>query len=156
MNWNKVNAGTNIRFFEQMDKPGAIDLQPIEVKSNGIKMVDVIAIGIPDWSLNDVEISEGFVVHLRVLLPRPDEVIQATQLMNAEGCRNVRHVVLVTRGNDFVEPRAGVCISLPCIPAHTVQGKTAHFFGQVIIVSRDHPTFAGGDILVGVEREGCG
>src|SRR6266404_577226 len=128
MKWDKVNAGTNVQFFEQVDKPGAIDLQLIKIKPNSIKMVDVVAIGMPDWSSDEVEACECFVVHLCVPLPSPDEIIQLPQLMNAERRRNVGHVVLVTGGNDFVEPRAGICISLPGIPAHPVQRESAHFF----------------------------
>src|SRR5947208_859089 len=109
MKRDKVNARTNIQFFEQVDKPGAIDLQLIKVKPNSIKMVDVIAIGIPDWGVDNVEAGECFVVHLCVLLPSLDEIIQLPQLMNAERRRNVGHVVLVTCGNDFVEPRTGIC-----------------------------------------------
>src|SRR6266542_4637145 len=101
MNRDEMNARPNVQFFEQTAKSRAVDLQPIEVKLNGIKMVDVVAIGMLDWSSNDVEVSECFVVHLRVPLPSSDEVIQPAQLMNAERRRDVGHVVLVTGGNDF-------------------------------------------------------
>src|SRR5262245_57520261 len=120
MYWNEMHAGADVVPLQFFNKLSPIYEQSLEPEPDHIQMVDVIAVGVGNLSLNLGKVSESLIVQAGIILACFDEAIQAAQLMNAQRCLNVSHVVFISRCHYFIIPTTRGSIALPGVPAHSM------------------------------------
>src|SRR5215510_2942261 len=120
MYWNEMHAGSDVVPLQFFNKLSTIYEQSLEPQPNHIQMVDVIAVVVSNLSFNLGQISESLIVQAGVMLACFDEAIQAAQLMNAQRCLNVGHVVFISRCHNFRTSTTRSSIALPGITAHSM------------------------------------
>src|SRR5262249_21016719 len=86
--------------------------------------------------------------------PPPFPVLfDAAKLMNADGCLDVHHVVLVAAFDNVVVSVAVVAESPPRVLAHAVEGEGLQAIRQLLVRREAHPSRGGRDVLRHIEAE---
>src|ERR1700731_2321967 len=116
-------------------------------------MPGVPAIG--DWSreFQLLQIGKGLLVKSCLARTAVDKTFQLPELMNANSGLNVAEVVLEPVVHHFVIPIAFFVITIPSILTDPMEGEHPHAVQQSLIRSSNHPTFAGRQILGGIEAK---
>src|SRR5262249_27439599 len=73
--------------------------------------------------------------------------------MDPERGLDVRHVVFEAGCDHLVAPGAALGVPLPGVVAHPMEGEYAHSLCELVVCGGNHPSFAGGHVLGGVEGE---
>src|SRR5437763_9771274 len=93
-----------------------------------------------NWYFHFIEFAEPLIVTGCDFLPSPVKFRKLAQLMQTDGCLNVRHIVFKSGSNDVVTPRSIAPISLPCIATHAVKTPHSGLVDEVLRASQ-HAAF---------------
>src|SRR5438876_3795807 len=106
MQGNKMDAGADVVLLEQIDEFVAADAQPLQVQLDDIEMPGVLPLYGHQRGGDFRDVPESLVVQGGIPLPDLPKAITLFELLNPNGCRYIRQVVLVARGENLVVPRS--------------------------------------------------
>ena len=93
------------------------------------------------------DVPESLVVQGGIPLPDLPKAITLFELLNPNGCRYIRQVVLVARGENLVVPRSFGGIALPGVLTDPMETHDPHPLRPLWVLGRCHATFACRDRL---------
>src|SRR6266478_1826773 len=154
MQRNVMNAGADSRLAHQFDKPIAVNRQPAQVEPDHIQVPGVHVARRCARRRSQRQICKSRPVPRCNSLPRLPKSFRLLKLDEANGCSEIRHIVLVAWGNYLVVP-GGLPGVKPVkrVTADTVQAHHSHPLSQLRTPRDDHPALSGRDRLVRIEAE---
>ena len=96
MEWNEMNRCADVLIPQGLDELASSDAQTLKLQLNHVKMPSMLYLGPANWCLDLCQPGEPMVVDFSDSRAGFPKTIGLLQLLDANGSRNVRQIVLIT------------------------------------------------------------